>query len=75
MTTTVPTLDSTLTCLHCGHSRPEVLPTEACQFFYECEHCSAVLRPKPGDCCVFCSCGSTKCPPVQFQQGCSGCSD
>jgi hypothetical protein len=24
-----------------------------------------VLRPKPGDCCVFCSYGSVKCPPQQ----------
>ncbi|WP_349666169.1 GDCCVxC domain-containing (seleno)protein, partial [Sinorhizobium sp. 6-117] len=24
-----------------------------------------LLRPRPGDCCVFCSFGSVKCPPVQ----------
>lgn len=49
------------------------MPTDACQFFYECEHCKAVLRPKAGGCCVFCSYGSVKCPPVQMQQGCSSC--
>ncbi len=34
------------------------MPTNACLFLYEYEHCQAVLRPKPGDCCVFCSFGS-----------------
>jgi hypothetical protein len=24
-----------------------------------------LLRPKPGDCCVFCSYGDMKCPPMQ----------
>ncbi len=58
-------LQSTLTCPHCGHAKEETMPTEACQWFYECEQCHALLRPKSGDCCVFCSYGSRKCPPVQ----------
>jgi hypothetical protein len=49
------------------------MPTDACQFFYECVQCKTVLRPKAGDCCVFCSYGSVKCPPVQMQRGCAGC--
>jgi hypothetical protein len=44
------------------------MPTDACLFFYECSQCKALLRPKRGDCCVFCSYGSVPCPPVQ-QQG------
>jgi hypothetical protein len=43
------------------------MPTDACQFFYECEGCHAVLRPLPGDCCVFCSYGTVKCPPMQMR--------
>jgi hypothetical protein len=39
-------------------------PTAACQFFYECVNCKTLLRPKSGDCCVFCSYGSVKCPPM-----------
>jgi len=39
------------------------MPADACQFFYECSGCGAVLRPLPGDCCVFCSYGTVKCPP------------
>ena len=61
------TLDSVLTCPLCGHARHETMPTEACQFFYECEGCKTLLRPRAGDCCVFCSYGSVKCPPVQSQ--------
>ncbi len=48
------------------------MPTDACQFFYECRNCKTLLRPNPGDCCVFCSFGSVKCPPIQAQRGCSG---
>lgn len=59
---------STLTCPHCGHQTTETMPTEACQFFYDCVGCGAVLRPKAGDCCVFCSYGSEPCPPIQEMQ-------
>jgi len=34
------------------------MPTDACQFFYECAGCKRILRPKTGECCVFCSYGS-----------------
>jgi hypothetical protein len=27
--------------------------------------CHALVRPKAGDCCVFCSYGSATCPPMQ----------
>ena len=30
-----------------GHIKFEVMPTDACQFFYECERCKAVLRRSP----------------------------
>jgi len=63
-------LESHLTCPHCGAVKEEIMPTDACQFFYECTVCHTVLRPKPGDCCVFCSFGSMPCPPVQLQQRC-----
>ncbi len=56
---------STVTCPRCGHRQDEVMATDFCQYFYDCKGCGAVLRPKPGDCCVFCSYGSVPCPPVQ----------
>lgn len=58
-------LESTLTCPECGHARTETMPADACLWFYDCTHCGAVLKPKPGDCCVFCSYGDVPCPPVQ----------
>jgi hypothetical protein len=60
-----PILQSTLTCPQCGHVKSETMPTDACQWFYECESCKAVLRPMAGDCCVFCSFGTNPCPPIQ----------
>ena len=73
MTPAMPKLESVLSCPQCGLAKTESMPTDACQFFYECEQCKAMLRPKQGDCCVFCSYGSVQCPPVQLQQGCSSC--
>jgi hypothetical protein len=64
-----PTLISTITCPLCGSAKTEAMPSDTCQFFYECTGCGALLRPKPGDCCVFCSYGSTPCPPVQQNRG------
>lgn len=61
-----PELQSEITCPSCGHRKLEQMPLDACQFFYECEGCHTVLRPKAGDCCVFCSYGTVPCPPVQM---------
>jgi hypothetical protein len=58
-------LESTLTCPECHHRVVETMPTDACQFFYDCKGCGARLKPKHGDCCVFCSYGDVPCPPVQ----------
>lgn len=63
-------LESTIICPYCGHAEKETMPTDACQFFYECRGCNTLLKPKPGDCCVFCSYGSIKCPPIQKQESC-----
>ncbi|BCB26840.1 hypothetical protein SKTS_17260 [Sulfurimicrobium lacus] len=67
-------LQSVVTCPQCGFSREETMPTDACQWYYECRGCGALLRPKAGDCCVFCSYGTVKCPPVQEsgQSCCTG---
>lgn len=59
-------LDSELTCPECGHKQMEIMPTDSCQFFYECKECKTMLKPKAGDCCVYCSYGSVKCPPLQL---------
>ncbi|HMB89975.1 MAG TPA: GDCCVxC domain-containing (seleno)protein [Rhodothermales bacterium] len=54
-----------ITCPLCQAITQAEMPTDACQFFWECPACATLLRPKPGDCCVFCSYGSEICPPRQ----------
>ena len=61
---------SIITCPECGHVEAETMPTDACQWFYDCKGCAVVLKPKPGDCCVFCSYGTVPCPPIQAGDGC-----
>ena len=58
-------LVSMLTCPECGAMATETMPTNACWFFYDCAGCGAQLKPKPGQCCVFCSYGTVPCPPMQ----------
>lgn len=65
-------LEATITCPDCGHRALETMPTDACRFFYDCKGCGTRLKPKAGDCCVFCSYGSLPCPPVQAQRGGEG---
>lgn len=62
-------LNSTIVCPHCRTAKTETMPLDACQFFYHCSGCGKQLRPRPGDCCVFCSYGSNPCPPMQEQNG------
>ena len=59
---------SVITCPNCGTARAETMPTDACQFFYDCKGCGQKLKPLPGDCCVFCSYGSVPCPPIQAKR-------
>ena len=63
-------LDSIITCPVCGHKKQEAMPVDDCQFFYECENCKQVIKPKPGDCCVYCSYGTVKCPSKQKEKNC-----
>ena len=63
-------LMATITCPHCGSTPSEPMPTDACRFFYTCPHCTARLKPRPGDCCVFCSYADVPCPPHQAEKAC-----
>ena len=63
-------LVSTLTCPECGAASRHTMPEDACQYFLDCPACGVVLKPRPGDCCVFCSWGDVPCPPVQLDRGC-----
>ena len=63
-------LESTITCPECDFESHEVMPTDACQYFYECKNCHTVLKPRDTHCCVFCSYGTVPCPPIQKNEDC-----
>ena len=65
MVTTMINLNATITCPHCNVGTTETMPTDRCQFFYECPNGHTALKPKPGDCCVYCSYADRPCPSVQ----------
>lgn len=67
---TTAVLDAVITCPECGAHHDEQMPTDACAFFYRCAACGSILRPKPGDCCVYCSYADRPCPPVQQGSSC-----
>jgi len=54
---------STLRCPECGHSSREAMPVDACLYYFVCPACERLLKPRSGDCCVFCSYGDQPCPP------------
>ena len=58
---------SEITCPKCGHKKVEILPIDVCTIKYTCENCKTELTPKIGDCCVFCTYGTHKCPSMQEQ--------
>lgn len=62
-------MDAVLTCPECGAQAREAMPENACQHFYRCTGCGQMLKPREGDCCVFCSYGDTVCPPMQTEAG------
>jgi len=66
----VAELEATLTCPECGARTRERMPENACIYFYDCPACGTLLKPKPGDCCVFCSYADVACPPKQAGADC-----
>lgn len=55
---------SIITCPNCGTAKADTTPTDACQFSYDCNGYGARLKPKTGDCYVFCSYGDVPWPPI-----------
>jgi Zn ribbon nucleic-acid-binding protein len=62
------TTKASLSCPKCHKLQTVGMSTDACQHFYKCQGCGGMLKPKEGDCCVFCSFADTKCPPKQLEQ-------
>jgi hypothetical protein len=58
-------LESLITCPHCGTAKTESMPTDACQFSYECSGCGARLRPNRA--IAVCSVPLAGCPVRRFR--------
>ena len=64
-------MDARITCPLCNAVTADTMQDDRCIFFWECPQCHTLLRPQPGDCCVFCSYGDAKCPPAHLGEcGC-----
>jgi hypothetical protein len=61
---------SIMSCPNCKNTKEEEMPVDSCVYFYECDNCNSRLKPLAGDCCVYCSYGSVKCPPIQSHVPC-----
>ena len=59
---------SIVSCPGCGHSAVESMPVDACINLYECKNCQQLITPESGDCCIFCSHGTTPCPTSQLEK-------
>ena len=62
--------NSTITCPHCNGQTKQKMPIDSCVYFFDCPACGKQLKPVAGDCCVFCSYGNMKCPPIQQGECC-----
>ncbi|WP_425594886.1 GDCCVxC domain-containing (seleno)protein [Polynucleobacter yangtzensis] len=60
MNKTIQYPQAIVTCPHCQNSEI-VSSDEGSQHFYRCGSCSAILKPKSGDCCILCSFGNRDC--------------
>jgi hypothetical protein len=56
---------ATVVCPKCGFKAQETVPGDRCVYFYECRGCKAVLKPKKGECCLFCSYSDVRCPSAR----------
>lgn len=52
-------------CPECGFQKEKTMPADACTYFYKCRNSETLLKPRGGDCCIFCTYGTVKCPPIQ----------
>ena len=60
-------LETTIVCPECSRSELETMSAESRRSFYSCSGCGAILKPKPRDCCVYCSHSTVPCPSFQVR--------
>ena len=59
--------EANLTCPECGYVELLDIPLNYLQIIHQCSRCGARLKPKPGDCCVFCSYADSHCISKQLE--------
>ena len=60
-------LECSVTCPECGAVFAARMPDAEEVVSLSCPTCERVIKPEPGDCCVFCSHGSVPCPKAQSE--------
>ena len=58
-------LKTVITCKNCGTSEEVMMHAKLPEQKFICKRCTAELSARADECCVYCSYGSVKCPPVQ----------
>lgn len=58
-------LDAVLRCPFCLGEELLRMPENFCEILRPCRFCRRIIRPRPGDCCVYCSFATVPCPPHQ----------
>ncbi|OWF65799.1 hypothetical protein B6A14_08535 [Polynucleobacter hirudinilacicola] len=56
---------STITCPYCQATETLEIPRGSSQHLYRCRACACILKPKSGDCCIFCSFGDLDCSSAE----------
>ncbi|WP_293596999.1 MULTISPECIES: GDCCVxC domain-containing (seleno)protein [unclassified Polynucleobacter] len=65
MISLVNSLHTTITCPNCRGQESLEISQGYSQHLYRCPSCSTILKPKSGDCCIFCSFGSLDCSSAE----------
>ena len=63
-------VEAVMRCPVCRRETTETMPLDRCVVFWPCPSCQAVIRPKAGHCCVYCSYADQACPPMQEGGSC-----
>ncbi|QWE20051.1 GDCCVxC domain-containing (seleno)protein [Polynucleobacter sp. AP-Kolm-20A-A1] len=61
MNKTINYPQSIVTCPHCQAAEVIDIEHGSSQHLFRCQSCSAILKPKSGDCCILCSFGNRDC--------------
>ncbi|WP_304608924.1 MULTISPECIES: GDCCVxC domain-containing (seleno)protein [unclassified Polynucleobacter] len=65
MITLVTSQHTIITCPNCYGQETLEISQGYSQHLYRCPSCSIILKPRSGDCCIFCSFGSQDCSSAE----------